>query len=91
MRTGRSMQDRTVANEFEGPQRSKSGDRIGIGKEAGLRQSGSHADHVLLGHSDIDEAVRKAAAKRLHHHVAQVAGEQNHALISGGELVKPIQ
>src|SRR5580700_8766743 len=80
------MQHRTVTNEFEGPQGSEGGYRISIRQESGLGESGSHSNHVLLGYADIDEAIREAGTKGLHHHVAQIAGEENHTFICGREL-----
>ena len=74
----------------KGRSAGKGGDGIGVGTEAGLGQSGGHADHVLLGHADIDEAVRKAGAKRLHDHVAQVAGEQDDAFVVGRETAESV-
>src|SRR3954471_18883960 len=80
------MQDRAVANEFEGPQGGKSSDGISVGTQTRLGESGGQADHILFGHADIDEAIGEAGAKGLHHHVAQVASEQDYAFVSGRQV-----
>src|SRR5690242_15138745 len=79
------MQHGTVTNELERPQRRESGNRVCVGTPPAFRQARGDADHVLLRYSDIDKAVREPGAKRLHHHVSEIAGEQDYTFISRRE------
>src|ERR1041384_3011246 len=76
------MQHGTVANELERPQRCESGNRVCIGTPPAFRQASGDADHVLLRYPDINKAVREPGAKRLHHHVSEIAGEQDYTFVS---------
>ena len=52
--------------------------------QAGLRQSGRHADHVLLGDTRIDELPWAGAAQVVEQRVAVVARQQQEAFIALG-------
>ena len=77
------VEHRAVADELVGAQGRERGDGVDERHVAGLGQARRHADHVLLGDADVDEAVGMALRERLDGHEAEVAGQQQHARIGG--------
>ena len=80
------VQHRAVADELVRAQGRERGDGVDERHVAGLGQARRHADHVLLGDADVDEAVGVALGERLDGHEAEVAGQEQHARIGVGEL-----
>src|SRR5262249_61184240 len=83
---GQPVQHRSVADELVGPERGEGDDRVAEGDEAGVGEAGRHADHVLLGHTDVEEAVGKALDEGLEGVVAEVAGQEEETRVGGGQL-----
>ena len=71
------MQHRTVAELLVAPHRAESGDRVDVRDIADLGQAGRDAQHVLFGHSDIDEPLGVRSGERLDDAPAEV-GRQEH-------------
>ena len=80
--------DGSVADELVGTQRREGHDRVDERDEARLGQAGGDSDHVLLGHADVEEPVREALGERLERHVAEIAGEQQDAIVRRGDLAQ---
>ena len=80
------MRHRSVADELIGPQHGESGDGIAERDEAGFGQAGRQAQHVLFGHADVEEAVRKGGGKGFHHHEAEIRGQQHHSPVTPGQF-----
>ena len=80
------VQHRAVADELVRPERRERRDRVGEGDEAGLGEARRDADHVLLGDADVEEAVREPLGERLDDREAEVACQQDDALVLLGEL-----
>ena len=76
------VQDRAVAHELVAAHRGERGDRVDVGRVAGLGEAGRDADHVLLGDAGVPEAVGVALGERLEHGEAEIAGEQDDPLVA---------
>src|SRR5262249_58439629 len=83
---GKPVEHGSVANELVRPQRGEGDDRVTEGDEAGVGQAGRRADHVLLGHTDVEEAIGKALDEGLEGVVAEVAGQEEETRVGGGQL-----
>ena len=77
MRTGSWCSDRAVADELVRPQGGERHDRVDERDESGLGEPRRHADHVLLGDADVEEAIREPLGERLDDHEAEVAGQEH--------------
>ena len=62
---GQPVQRGAVADELVRPQRRERGDGVDEGDHAAVGQARRHAEHVLLGHAGVDEAVREAIGETL--------------------------
>ena len=80
------VQHGAVADELVRAQGGERGDRVDERHVPRLGEARRHADHVLLGDADVDEAAGVAVGERLDGHEPEVARQQEHARIAVGEL-----
>ena len=80
------VEHRAVAHEFVRAHRRERRDRVDEGHVARLGETGCDPDHVLLRHADVEEAVGKAAGEDIEHEVAEVARQQDDALVHCRQL-----
>jgi hypothetical protein len=75
-----------VAHLLEGAQRCKGGDGIAVGPEPLEGKTGRHPEHVRLGDTHVDEALRMRVRKLLDDHEAEVTGEQHQTSVGLRQL-----
>ena len=83
---GEMVQHGAVAHELVRAERRERRDRVRERDEPGLGETGGDADHVLLGHADVEEPVREPLRERLDHREAEVTREQDDPLVLLREL-----
>src|SRR6185503_11726356 len=81
-------QHRTVSYLLVAAHGRERGNRIAERHEPRLRQAGGDADHVLLGHTDIDEAAWMPLSKSLDDGESQVGGQEEDAVVDIRQLDK---
>ena len=81
-----AVQHRPVADELVRPERGERRDRVGERDVPGLGEARRDPDHVLLRDADVEEPVREPLGERLDDGEAEVAREQDDALVLRGEL-----
>ena len=82
------LKDGAVPDELVRTQGGEGDDRVAEGDEARLGQPGRQADHVLLGHADVDEALRMAVGEGFQGHEAEVAGQEQDAAVLLGQVAQ---
>ena len=80
------VEHRAVADELVRAQGRECGDRVDERHVARLGEARGHADHVLLGDADVDEAVGMALRERLDRHEPEIPGQEQHTRIAVREL-----
>ena len=80
------VHDRAVADELVGAHRREGRDRIEERNETGFGEPGAEPHHVLLSDAHVDEATGELVGKGLERHEAEVAGQQQDAVVLLPEL-----
>ena len=82
----KAVRDRPVADHLVRPQGCERPDRVAIRDESRLREAGGHADHVLLGDTNVHKSIRTRLCERFERHVAEVAGEEHDPIVRRADL-----